>query len=290
MKLLVGIILTAICLPVLAGDFSDLLADRAAIERVYYNHRLGDKPPFEKALPPDALEQLVKQDLHKEAVLKKVYGLEITPAMLDAEVQRINTTTRAPDVLAQLKAALGNDPQRFARAVARPIVVERLLRDKFENDNSLHQAARQQCEQIRNTLLTARTNGAGPAALLDQLKQANSNALSEITWQLAPRPADADAPAVDEIEIRKRFGPEARILSPHGDAAGDRKFYFDELPPVLQKVLLAQLRGPGDVSAVIETPDGFLLYLAREKSEHTLSAARLSLPKRGYEQWLAEQN
>jgi hypothetical protein len=31
-------------------------ADRAAIERVYYNHRTGQKPPFEQALPAAALE------------------------------------------------------------------------------------------------------------------------------------------------------------------------------------------------------------------------------------------
>jgi hypothetical protein len=50
------------------------------------------------------------------------------------------------------------------------------------------------------------------------------------------------------------------------------------------------LRQPGDVSAVIEMPGGFLLYLAREKTAETLSVATLSLPKRSYEQWLNEQN
>src|SRR5216684_4210992 len=50
-----------------------------------------------------------------------------SPARPDAEAERINATTRAPEVLAELKAALGNDPARFARTVARPIVVERTL-------------------------------------------------------------------------------------------------------------------------------------------------------------------
>ena len=35
-----------------ADDMAALVRDRAAIERVYYNHRLGQKPPFEEALPP----------------------------------------------------------------------------------------------------------------------------------------------------------------------------------------------------------------------------------------------
>ena len=62
------------------------------------------------------------------------------------------------------------------------------------------------------------------------------------------------------------------------------------MPPELQRVLRVQLRQPGDVSAVIETPGGFLLYLAMEKTDAVLSVAALSLPKRSYEQWLEEQN
>ena len=78
-----------------------------------------------------------KSDL-KEEVLKRVYGVQITPAQVAAEAQRINATTRAPDVLAELKTALGNDPERFARTVVKPILVERELRQRFDNDDHLH--------------------------------------------------------------------------------------------------------------------------------------------------------
>ena len=54
-----------------AADLDSLRADRAAIERVYYEHRLGEKPPFEQVLPPATLENLVRQDLRKEATLKQ---------------------------------------------------------------------------------------------------------------------------------------------------------------------------------------------------------------------------
>ena len=57
----------------------------------------------------------------------------------------------------------------------------------------------------------------------------------------------------------------------------------------LEHVLRVQLRQAGDVSAVIETPGGFLLYLAKEKAFETLSVVSLSVPKRNYEQWLEEQ-
>ena len=237
------------------------------------------------------IECLVREDLHKEAVLKNAYGVEITPAQIAAEVNRINTTTRAPDTLAELKAALGNDTNRFARTVAKPILVERLLRERFENDDALHASLRQRVEQTRNQLITAKTNGADWKKLGGLLKQAHSNEVTEITWQLGVRPAETNAPTADEIEIKKRFGPDARILSaPPAAADGpDAKSYFTELPDELQHVLRVQLRHPGDISAVIESPRGFLLFLAKEKTKTVLSVATLSLAKRSYEQWLADQ-
>jgi hypothetical protein len=283
------VMLFSLNLPLLAEDLTALVRDRTAIEQVYYNHRLGQKPPFEQVSPPSTIERLVRQDLRKEAALKKVYGVEITLPMLAAEVQRINSTTRAPDTLAELKAALAGDPDRFARAVARPIVVERLLRDKFQNDDALHAAARRACESVRAGLLAARTNGATAAELLAQLKRSNSNAVTETTWQLTPRPAETNAPAAEESEVRKRFGPNAQLLS-SPEREKDGKFFLEDLPADLQRVLRAQLRQTADVSAVIETPDGFLLYLAGARSDTALQAACLSLPKRSYEQWLEEQN
>jgi hypothetical protein len=323
--------LTYLLLPLLAlaagqsEDFGVRCADQAAIERVYYNHRLGEKPPFEQVLPPASLENLVRQDLRKEAALKQAYGVEVTPAMLDAEVQRINTTTRAPDILGEIKTALDHDPARFANIFAKPILVERLLREKFDSDDALHAPQRRVVEQVRKQLLaekpvdpvaasrqsaaiTPSPNGDSSArksaALsrdaatskplagrrLDLLRQAHRNELTETTWQLGARPAETNAPAADEAEIKQRFGPNAQLLSAPHAGGKDQKFYFEDLPGELQNVLRVQLRQPGDVSAVIEMPGGFLLYLAREKTAETLSVATLSLPKRSYEQWLNEQN
>ena len=309
----------------LAADQASVCADRAAIERVYYNHRLGEKPPFEQVLPPATLENLVRQDMRKEAALKRAYRVEVTPALLDAEVRRINTTTRAPEILAEIKAALGNDPARFARAMAKPILVERLLREKFDNDDALHASPRREMEKVRTqltnaaaafrsrpghealaenaesgkrksemeqSLLTSAATNDLVGKLLALLKRVHSNEVTETTWQLGARPEEQPGgPTADEIEIKKRFGSNARILSsPHADAGNEQKFYFQDLPPELQKVLRVQLRQPGDVSAVIETPGGFLLYLAKEKTREALSVAALSLPKRDYQQWLGEQN
>jgi len=224
-----------------------LCADRAALERVYYNHRLGEKPPFEQVLPPATLETLVRQELRKEAALKRVYRVELMPAMLDAEVQRINTTTRAPDVLAEIKAALGHDLARFANVFAKPILVERLLREKFDNDDALHAPQRREMERVRarltnaaaafrssrgdeaptsnrelgsrnakqesQSLLTSAATNDLVAKLLALLQYTHSNAVSETKWELSARLAEPNAPNADEIQIKKRFGPNAQILA-----------------------------------------------------------------------------
>jgi hypothetical protein len=281
--------LLSLALPGFSDDFIALCADRVAIERVYHHHRLGDKPPFEQTLPRETLERLVRDDLRKEAALKKVYGVEVTPALLEAEVRRINATTRAPEILAELKTALDHDRARFARTVARPIVVERLLRDKFENDDALHAPQRREAEKLREQLFSAKKNGASVRNLLALLQQSHSNEVSETTWQLGARPVEANAPDADEIEAKKRFGPDARVVSPPHGVDKERKFYFVELPGRLQDVLRSQLRQPGDVSAVIEMPGGFSLHVVREKTAEILRVATRSIPKRSYEEWLNEQ-
>jgi hypothetical protein len=89
--------------------------------------------------------------------------------------------------------------------------------------------------------------------------------------------------------IARRFGPNAKILSsPQRET--DPKLYFEDLPSQLRKVLHVQLRNAGDVSAVVEMPGGFALYLLKEATSETLSLATLSLAKRSYEEWLAEQD
>jgi hypothetical protein len=285
----------ALISPGRCDDFGALCADRTAIERVYFQHRLGTKQSFEQASPAELIARLVREDLHKEAVLKKSYGVDITPAMVEAEVRRIDATTRAPEVLAELKQALGCDPIRFARIMARPIVVERTLRARFENDDVLHAPQRALAERIRTRLLAAKDVAAAAV-----LKESKAGQVAETTWQLAPR-SQTDVAAVPAgppvpTKVSAQSGAYAieataqvaQVLTPPA-ADRDRKFYFEDLDPELQSVLRAQLQKPGDVSAVIETPRGFLLFLAREKSIAALSVTSLSIPKRSYEEWLAQQ-
>lgn len=54
-------------------------------------------------------------------------------------------------------------------------------------------------------------------------------------------------------DSQERRSPSCAASSPEGGSkAGDRQFYFKDLPGDLQKVRRAQLRQPGDVSAAID--------------------------------------
>src|SRR5258705_959576 len=76
--------------------FESLCADRTLVERVYYEHRTGQKAPFEQVLSDDAIRGLVRRDQQREVTLRKTYGVEITAARLDAEMKRIEAGTRVP--------------------------------------------------------------------------------------------------------------------------------------------------------------------------------------------------
>jgi hypothetical protein len=260
-------------LPVGAADISVLVADREAIERVYYNHRTGEKPVFEKTLSGEQIRELVERDLLKEAVLKRRYGVEISDAQIATEVARINATTRAPEILTELKTALGENASRFGQAVAKPLVVERELRDRFENDDALHAPQRREMESIRQKLLRQKATGAVLEQLLAEFKRDRTNQITETTFQLSAK-------------WTEKLADSDLMTTPH---KSKREVRFDELPRQLQQVLRAQLRQAADISAVIEMPDAFALYVAREKTGETLTVLICSIPKQSLEQFVAEQ-
>jgi len=265
-------------------DFAALCSDREAIERVYHQHRIGTKPPFEQTLPATEIQRLVESDRQKEGVLKKVYGVEIGPGPIEAEVTRINATTRAPEILQELQVALSNSPDRFARAVAKPILIERELRTRFDNDDHLHASQRRAIEEVRDRLLEHARRGG--RELLTLLKQGNADYVTETTWQLGLRilqkvtTSDPSSPGG-----RKPVGGNAQSAA-NTAGPGEHNYFFEDLPSDLQRVLRAQLRQAGDISAVIETPVAFVLYLAKAKTSTTLTVAALTTPKRSYEEWL----
>lgn len=265
----------------------NLRADRESIERIYHAHRLGVQESFEKVIPAADLDHLVRLERKKESLLLRIYHIEITPAMIEAEVARIHATTRAPEILTEIKQALGGDPARFANAIVRPLLTERELRRCFDSDAALHAPQRAQAEQAR-------------AALLAGKSSAN---LTETTWHLASRPADDPAthpnpPGIPSTANAKSKAytnhasvQRAQSLTPPAPAAPEHeKHYLEDLGPTLQTLLTAQLGKPGDLTSVIDLPTGFIIFQLNEKTTTTISTGTLTVPRRSYEDWISQQH
>ena len=300
LALLTAAVLAPSSLSAVAGDenkgdsIASLVAAQTAVERVYHDRRTGNHRPFEEAVPAAAIEAKVRLARKKERLLEQVYGVVLADDQLAEEVARINANTRAPEMLAEIKAALGDDRDLFARAFARPILVERELRKRFTNDNARHSGQRAKVTALRQALLEITGDGALEArrSLLEK-SGAEAGIVDDITWQLGPRPkmeaGTTAAPGALPPEPDPDGTEAKRLASPHRSGQSrseETEYYLEDLHPELRKVLSAQLHEPGSVSAVIELPQSFLLYLATERSEHHLSALAVSVPKSDYTQWV----
>lgn len=256
-------LLLAVAAPSFAASVGELVDERLAVERVYYAKQVGAKVPFEQAVTRSVIERRVQQELLKERVLKNVYRLEITPKLVAEEVARIERSTMAGDMLAQIKLSLANNPERFARSVAKPLVVDRVLRARFEADASQQAGKRAEAEKLRAQLLAAKPEER--AALLKSRTD-----VRPITWQLGAK-------------------PKAEVASARPASLGAERQYFSDLHADMQKVLAAQLQQPGDVSAVFGSDDAFALYVATSRTAEALAVQAVEISRLSFDDWLTAQ-
>ena len=125
--------------------FADRVAYQRAVEEVYWLHRIwpkenpGPKPSLDEVMPQQQIQQRVEEYLRNSQLLTAQWQRLITPEQLQAEINRMATQTRQPEVLRELFAALGNDPFIVAECLARPILSERLVSELRVASNPLAQ-------------------------------------------------------------------------------------------------------------------------------------------------------
>ena len=118
--------------PSRALTFSERIGYQYAIEEVYWRHRIWPqenrqpKPVLDALLSREQVERKVTAYLCKSQVIADQRWSPITASELRAEVDRMASHTKQPDVLRELFEALGNDPFVIAECLARPILAERL--------------------------------------------------------------------------------------------------------------------------------------------------------------------
>jgi N-acetylneuraminic acid mutarotase len=124
------------------------VASRLAIEQVRHRHRLWPEsnPKAKAPLPVESLlpkiAAAIDDDDRKVAALVRVFGIALTAADLQAELDRMARDTRDPERLQEMWTALANDPARIADALARPLLADRRLRERFAADPASAGAAR----------------------------------------------------------------------------------------------------------------------------------------------------
>src|SRR4029450_9200980 len=113
--------------------FAERVGYQRVIEEVYWRHRIWPKenphpkPPLNAMMSQAQLETKVEDYLRKSQFVADQRGWPITASELQAEMQRMASRTKQPDVLRELFEAPGNDPFVVAECLARPVLVERLL-------------------------------------------------------------------------------------------------------------------------------------------------------------------
>lgn len=134
-------------------DFEKRVSAQSAIEGVYWQHRNwpsgnpGPKPPLDQVLPESVLRARVEDYMLQSKALERLWGRPIRGEELKAEVERMVASSRAPEVLQEIFAALGNDPILVAECLARPLVADRLIREAYANDPRYHLALKTAIEE-----------------------------------------------------------------------------------------------------------------------------------------------
>ena len=150
-------LVTLICVTDFAAAPRDLtLADRieaqGRIERVRHAHQIGEKRPFEAVFPQSLLERKVKTYLRQSLALERIWKTPVTAAMVRAEAERMQRGTRMPERLAELHRALDNDPVLILECLVRPVLVERLARERFASDPAIHADTSREAELLHAAL------------------------------------------------------------------------------------------------------------------------------------------
>ena len=136
-------------------SFAERVAYQHAIEDVYWRHRIwprnggerpDPKPSLDAVMSQAQLERKVADYLRKSEALEDYWQRPVTAEQLQAEMERMAIHTKKPEVLRELFAALGNDAFVIAECLARPVLAERLLSNRYGYDAKIHNDLKQRVQ------------------------------------------------------------------------------------------------------------------------------------------------
>ena len=228
----------------------DRVRAQAAIERVYYSHQIGATTSFDEAMPRALLESRVRKYVEQTAALTHYWKTAVTDEMLQRELERMAHGTRMPERLLELYAAMGNDSFLIKECLARATLVDRLTRNFYAFDSSIHADARRRAEQIHTQLSSGE---------LDPSADHPNRNVSELTAS-----AEGTGAVPTELPVQPRLTP---------DELQARRA---ELPSRV-----------GELSAVKESGDAFAFNVIVSETTTNVRVANYVVPKITWDAWWA---
>ena len=268
-------------LAVVAAEVAQLCEWRTKVEQIYHEARLPPKKPFDEDFPTGLIRKLVEKDIHKEFVLEKVYGVRVTQELVENERRRIDKHTRDEEKLAKIKSALGPGETGYIQTVIKPIIVERLLRENFYRDKSIHAAERTKAISMREILA----------------KNKKPEGVQEVTWLLKKKPEAENkkinfTPSTSKSKTasytNEGAAQVAQIIGGDEKNPKDENVYFEDIDAELANALRQNLHKTGDMSPIIETVDGFSIYKMNMMTADFWKIDFVFIPRKSYEKWLSE--
>jgi N-acetylneuraminic acid mutarotase len=194
--------------------FADRLDCQNRLDQFYWEATLWPetnpqpKPAWQEVMTPAASEARLEDRLAQAAALVDLWQLPVTGEMLQAEMERMAAHSQSPQRLRAIFAALDHDPAKIAECLARPLLVERLLRQKVSYDPDIHAATRAQATAALATIQSGQQ--------LADLPQAQT-----ITWatdELANHSPTGELVLLDDARFNGRLADLRRAFNLPADA------------------------------------------------------------------------
>src|SRR4029077_11571243 len=159
-------------------SFADRVAYQRAIEDVYWRHRIwpdttpGPKPSLDAVMSQAEIEKKVTDYLRNSHALEDYWQRPITADQLQAEMERMASHTKQPEVLQELFEALGNDPFVIAECLARPVLAERLVRELKNEERIQLTTVAWLRDPLQSGIATAEMQAPKKVAAIDSIAKA----------------------------------------------------------------------------------------------------------------------
>lgn len=111
-------------------------ANRFAIERIYGNNSISEAV---------VLISLVNDELERE--VERMFGISVTPDEIAQMNTHVDRTTKAPEILAKVKEAFGDDKAAYERIYIAPKILNRKLRVWYSRNPNIHKVTKVSIEK-----------------------------------------------------------------------------------------------------------------------------------------------